>query len=1571
MLRRLLGLTVLTAVAAIASAGPQNYATKVQNIRAGIVVLAGDQVGGAIPYSAAPFAFYNLDSNTTVKPAGWNFYNPHAPSAVTNAIKGRWPIAAVGSPITKKEAPYWEVFLGTASDLSINDYDVLLVAPNVVSSLTPAERDRLRRFVDNGGTLWIDPGTATGAPDLINNFPIPFSTFASAGVTNLSDFSQPMLNVPNTLTFRDMNILATGFGTQFALAPITYPAALAPFYEGMVQDFGKLQPISLINGKPWISFGKIGDGYEVITARGAAQMLNRGSNTVANTGYRALNPALQADGLAAGKLAINMVSLGAEYRMTSGGARKSNSTAIDLGAPLLRRFQAEGTAASNNLANTPPVLYKGVVVMSVGNRLVAYDADPGSDLDGDGDPDDGVRDYSIGDTMDRIWTSVPLTGPISSPVCVEVPNGNGVPLDQVLVVDGNGQLNVFDLFTGVGATGHVLGSEDLPLAYGPIGPGGASFTIDAPPNAPTVHEGIAYIADRVISGSAAIGRIWCADLRNPAAAPTGWAIGGSNLDQLPDFSAPPTIGYVPITDNTGGADRVAYVPYRAPGGFGPTNTPGLISLWIGARGEKPASVELSDPSYVEVMTRAGRSNLPVYTGSSGTSASVGVRLSLVHTTGSGNPYSASEMATYFTGQIQEPAPGVLRFMRTGAALPATFNGDSDVRVDYTVDWGTGGIASIVARGRVNFPEIGGAVAGSIAMSPRGTIYANVNRDPKGGGSGGSFFAFREGPRGSFKMVARWELYNRHNATVNQGQTISNPPVLEDVDPVTSFSAFIRGDMSNFAFTGPPAVRDGQVYMTANAVKNTFVPVTIVMAMNAEPNAPEIRVGDLPDGFQIVQPDLARSQNFGIGSTPEQVSAMRSGTDFTYDHDTGVVRFESLMSGSGGQIQNSLSLSQPVILRVPGQPDRQIAPEATGGHWSPLTWFATFNGLQSSIDLQANSPVGQKRSGPLVTGGTLFLTGQSYISDILAGKPFGTWSNHGHVFAMDAKISPTDRNLVGLGTRPWLKQATQLTPTFAPSPSFLWPQIAGNTSINDYFVRILGTRLGNSTTAYGVVGGEGALVAWGGIKGITTSVGIYGFSRADLMVADEGRVARFDPAGNPVWTATAGADSGNLGGGAAANTARFVRPTRAYTLGAQDALIVDTGGNKVVRVDKIGLIKRLIADFILDSGTGGAGGHLPAGWRANDPLTLDSPRDVLTFSEYHQKGANEEVTLQQPIEYWTHYVVADGGNHRLIELVDRYAVDANRRIGNAILVNNVPQLGVLLWKSPPEVSGKNFEYNSISRVFLNDVNGARYVYVAGIGNALPARVDLGLDTPTTPNALREAGEGTGGVIIFDPAYPAAFRVINEIDVPSTMNTDFWYSAADLAGNLGFNPGAYHFSTLPLPLQQKLSYELGQHVRRLSGVNAVTSHVIDDGGVPKLAVMISDNSGVYEVLENPNSSTWSVRWMLPSRAYRYMRRAGASPFTPLDLNPLGFRPMYARRLDSGGVLLVNGYMGKDLGGTDFGGEILELTGELDLNNTGTGFSPLNANLGFNSFSVQYQLPPINRTRGLVLPVFADRK
>lgn len=1551
----------LVCLASVSFAAAQNAAQRIVPIRAAIAIIDSDQTAG-FQSNRVPYVWLNLE-NSKLKPAGLTFSNPGRETQWTAQQVGRWT-AMLGSPpaagtlMNKRDAPYWEIPLTSAGDDQLAQTDIILLAAYGNTSLNPFEREKLRRFMDKGGVLWVDV-SGTVSLDAVNNFPLPFAVNTVPGAPILRlDYSSPLISYPNNVTQADLSLSQSE--NLAGVRDLDLAALGLPGLEGIMQplrpDSLRLQTVAADGLGAFLAVGRVGDGYMVVSSRGLARTLNRvplGNNTYNdNAGARALPWTADRAADAAAKLVLNMVYLTSGYNHGAEGARGTRGNPIDLGAPQLKRFADTNSsfAPSSTLGYNPPVVHKGTMVICTQDQVLVYDANPKQDLDGDGDPDDGVRDFSVGAGYDLLWVSQSLPGPISPAAIAEVPEHTNANLrDQVLVVDGTGTLHAFSLFR-FDVNGLINGTTAAP-DYSIVPPtGAASFDTGVPaagPYSPTVHDGFVYVADAQDSGLNKSGRVWVA---NPATGQpvrtggTGWSIGGtSGGGVIPDISGPPSVGYIPILDNSGGLDKVLYLPTR-PGALGPTSTAGVTSIWLGVKGERP-SVYSEGGGVLTVQTRAASQGLDVYIPGPTEAKSLGVRLVVLRP--NGDPLTAAEMDAAFTGFVSQ-VNGILSFQRSGGPLPPNYT----VRVDYTIDMGTGSpaLTAQIIRGQLNLPDDPSRsrrMLHSVSLSPKGTMHLVISTQTSSltATPGGSYMAIREEGRGNFRVLNRFDLYEPHVINLNQANDIAYPETLLNNDPLvrapSPVAPFLGGRMQRLTYAGAPTIANGVAYVTAKGIKPFgffSIPYTIVMAFPAEPEVSQIRVPDIGNGFTILQPDTVRSA-FTTGTwTPDTFTVLQP-NQYVYERgdDGGNIRIDNLSATTRGPIQNCLNTSQPIIIRRNGQPDLLVEPNSRASRWNQLLWYTVFSGVDTF-------------SPALVTGNTLYVAGASSWPTILAGAGF---SPSGQVFGMDSQISPNNAFLNSADpNRPWLKQLYQLvfnSPTdVTPNPAFRWPQLVGTSSFNDYMVRLQQTVLtlpggGYAGPALGVVGGDGGLFSW-------ANEGVWNFAKADFIVADEGRVARFDSVGNPLWIVTGTAKTGRQGDtGGAAEVSPLVRPTRSYAIGDRVVLVVDSGANRVLTMDPTGKELRSLSGFILDPA------YRPEGFESNETQSLNGPRDALRFTRV-VRAAQNPMADAQPFEFWVHWLIADTGNKRLIELVDRYNYDpTTRTTGSPVTytANGRPALGVLFWHSQPAYSGGKFGYTSVARVFVNDPLNPRYVVAAGIGSSLPARADVGLDPPAAATE-RRAEDGNGGIVVFDGA---ASQVITQVNVPA------------IAANVFYNPATATFNSPAIPAQS----------RRLGNLNSVTARVVQGGAGAVLTLMYTDGEGVWEI--EGAGGVWNVRWMLPKAAYTAIRR-GAGDVVLFDQNPADFRATYAKRLDSGEVLVCNGYTGwyQRALPTDnrirFTGEMLLIDGDFDGTGTapfGFGFGKLN--LGFTTLSIRAQLdnrPGAEReARGIVMPLFADRQ
>lgn len=1539
-----LGFLVAVATAA-AYAGPQTFAQRTTRINAGILIIESQRTGPAAglpngtPLNGAPHVWGSLDRDNSIRPAGWTFENPRASTTLTQALQLRWNALTgaalqLNTRLSKRTAAYWEVSLANSADDVLSDFDILLLPVSAGLQLNPLERERLRKFIDQGGILWVDIQTSASFIDVANPTPMPFALWQS-NADILANLNHPILNSPNPVTFEDLYWMQSGGSRLIRPVQLSQEglAGLANILGWVQGESFRMQQIAGVpgaGGGDFISLGQIGDGYLAVTTRGVSQTLNRGFSggvVNANLGFNSTGPVSDAAFTASAKLAVNLVSLATSFPGLHRGSRKMHSSGVDLAAPLFLRW--EGATATNR----QPVVYKGRVICVSNGQLVVLDGNPTRDIDGDGNPDDGDFDPP-GSGYDILWRSTPINNP-SSPVCAEVPNATLNTLrpgfravDQILVTDASGAVLVFDLDATPGP-----GNLVAPLRT--IQPPDAAL-VSGDPYPPTVHNGMALVADTRSTGTS--GRVWIIDLAasDRLQTPDDWSIQGS--PRLPEPGGSPVVGYIPIADNSGGVDLVVYVPTKP--GTGVVSRPaGITSLWLGVRGEKPLQFDDNTPGVLRVTTRASLQSLPVYMGPL---HPYGPKISIIDNFG--NPLSGAQLGSVFTGAVSQSTPGELQFSMNGS-LPA----GAQVRIDYMINWGAVGPtvpSDIFIRGDIGLPDDTGnsrRILGSPALSSQGNLFV-VAGD---GNSGGGLFCFKEQGRGDFRLLYRWELFGNITFNINsvpggQQQPVSVRPAVIDEDYlVTNFLNFLNGEINNLSFRGGPTVRGDTVYVLANGNKPFFnSPVTTLLAFKADPEPVELDVEGLQAGFTIVQPDIARSLS---KSAPETFSAIQP-AQYTFEPNVGGsnrgrIRFNNLMTAGRGRIRDSLNTSLPIIIRRGGQGDLLVEPELSiedgnyipgfaRGRWSPLRWYMCFQGS-----------VG--RGQPLVTGDTLYYAGSSVLPSLFVGNfpPV----QRGFLIGMDSRIAANDPYMKPISIRPWVLQANSVMPStdsigFSSNPVVRWPQVRGVQSFDDLRVRYLQAAIdAPGSVCEGVIGGEGVLMTW-------TAGRVYAFSRADFLIADEGRVSRFDSAGNPIWSTDSTIKTGeSVSTTVVGDDIPLSRPTKVYGAGDNTYWIVDSGNDRITRIDSGGRELRTLRGFKIDPR------FRPEGLTDNAPITLRLPKDVLVYTTVQTTG-QQRFTNPRPRELWVHYLIADSGNFRLVELIDRYELDPNdgRVIGVVQYQDtqgvNQRALGVILWHSPAELTGKQYAYNSISRTFADDGSGnIRPILAFGFGNFEPGKSSFGLDAPQGPGV--DIASGLGGIVVYDPARGAS-EVITQFVAP-TIPANAFYVDSTSSFSSAARPGG---------------------TRKMAGLSSVTIRIVPNNANGDLALMFCDNSGVYELVKS--GQDWVVRWMLPNEAFRVMRRfPNGQPFP--DSNPQNFRAAYARRLDSGEVVVTSSYFGRTRSGLPYAGEVVLLDGSFGGGPNEPGYDLSKVNLGFNNLSVKFELPPVQGTRGLVVPVFADRR
>lgn len=1495
MIRRIVLSFVWIAVACVhAAAQPTSYADSPVRIKCGILLLPGTSGPGGEPTNADPYVFYNLERRTDLKPPAWQFENPLSPGSVTPRIAQRWANITggtpytVGQPLLKNMAAYWEVDLGSIGIEQITKFDILLVHAPGTLNLNPLEREKLRAFLDNGGVLWFDKSTIQ-AIDGYNGFPIAFATTSAGGAPVVNRPLHPLLNYPYQISPFEAAFLGAHNGTHAIVQARLNDFGLSGFQQlvsTMESEFGLFVPVATNSAGLTIGVAEVGQGYFVVTsgnvvspinepAGGTNPGLGRNSGPFAGTNFQAI-PQLEL------KFAYNILALATNSPNEARGSRRTNSSFDEVGAPMALTWLEDYDMEQNDHSDyVPPILFRGLVYFVAQEhgggswRLYAVKADPSDDLDNDGWLDDGFQDASLGATRDLVWRSQPFPTRTGPAMAIEVSNpANGVPENQVYVQTEQGDVYVFDALPMV--NGRFVNNINVaPVAVISPNPA-AEFQTGIQhrgPYAPVAFDGLVYIFDSYRLGLGFAGRVWAIDPTRLVIMNTGndWYARGIGSPNIPSPSGPPTVGYIPSGDNATGLDGVMYVPHRSSLG-GPSV--GFTSLWVSARGESPEIVS-NDGSVMQIRTRAALKGLRIVDAANSV---LGIKLTLMDQ--NGNPQPGSVLANYFDGTAIQFAPGQLSLGLRNGGPPANWG----LRIDYHIDWGTGtpNLVSQLIRGQIFLPDDinrEAFVIKSMALAQNGNLFVVAGDEQ----NGGALFCFNEYTRGGFKLVYRWDLYNSFNVTLNNTQVVRIPAVLEDRDYINTIFPFLNGTLTRFHFHGGPTIYNDVCYITVAADKLIFgtrVPVAFIVALDANPRRFDIRLdAPIPPGLRIRQPEYMGSSN---KLTPERSNILQGSQ---YETQGNVIRIDNMMQSTQGQVQNGFSTSLPVIVSGQGTGERLFDPNTTGSKWSPLLWYIALTGYR--VD------------GPaLVMGNTVYMAAGSSLPSILrSGNPF---QYEGLMFAMDAEIAPNDPSITAIPGRPGLRQVNWLLPSAGP-PGFTvnkhvrWPSGQGVQSIQDYRVRLEQTVMPGSVQAFGAVGGSGTIVSW-------ADHGIFGFRKALTAVADEGRVAEFDAAGFVHWTSDVVYEVARSGNNTLVQTRRLERPTKVYRLGQTEYIVVDTGGDRVVRIDRSAGEIRSIDGFILDAS------YRPAGYVEGEPTKLRQPRDVTAWVDIIRPG--DYPLTGPPItqnELWVHYLIADTGNRRIIELVDRYYIDSNFRVTGVVRnANGDPQIGVLLWHTPQSFSGKTWQFTAIQRILIGvDNNGNnKYVYVAGVGDMMPSRVDLGLD-PADPVAPRETGN-LGGLVIFSQN---GTEVVNEITVP------------------GFYAGT----------------------RKLRGVNSVSLRGIglDANGEIDFAILYTDATGVYEIARN-GSGQWQAIWMMPNEVYRQIRG-------------VELRAASARRTMIGDVIITNSWYGTSPSGAPFYGEITQWRTNIDF---------AQPDLGFSSADIQGEIPPVVGTRGIRLPQFADR-
>jgi hypothetical protein len=1500
------------------------------------------------------YTFYAMDRRTDLKPLGLSFRNPFAQAGTT-----------------RNQAAYWLVDVSRLNDNQLARYKILLISRTSWGGrggMTAEIREKLRRFVDGGGVLWVDMPQQGASGTLFFPEVAPVANTAAINIVNLN---HPLLRGYYTLTPAEManlGLRGRGFGGGALNISANRPV---------------LQIVTAVNANtPVIAAATYGSGRIIVSAAGIAAAI---SAPLVST-----RPGREGQAFELGmdsvpdlelKFAYNLVRWAGAGSSDAFNARRANAVADQYGAPLGIRWRDPGT--QYNIANGTPVVYGGLVFVVSGNKLICYDAVPSRDLDGDGRADDGIPDNERGESFDMVWQVEDLGGQSSPPVVVETPSG----LQVVVLVDTptrGPQVRGYwalprDSQGRIPEVGRQVWSVDSPAPAA-----STPTTADGQIPAPIVIDNALLVVPSLHqAGGQQSAGFYAVLLSDPPQV----VLSGGNISPPAWFQPrtgnagnwllPAAAGYVPNYGQGGGNDIVVYFgTTRDVGGTGTNQVEGVQAFWIGAKGE--------------VLTPAIDS-AGVYQG-----------------------YFRSRITGraryYVPDDISNPLhPRVFRIDTRGEMVDITercrfnqaeqgritYDGDPNEDttrytfiVDYYIDWAYATNFNIMFRTFASLPPFseGSTVPPQrlrgFTLAPNGVLYITTGTDGTDPNTAsGSVIALQEQSpptqqqtRGGSKVLWRWQSHGGYQQVVpgpERPNPVIVPPSTVYREPNEYFMRFVgrflrfshdfapnanaepQRQWMNFAFKGAPIYYDGAVYAFAEGqarVGPFGFPYTVIVALDAEPEQFVIDLGariDATGDIRISQRDYGRSGPNPITNIVSTLtySPNSPNPDIKVDFTAGQIRITGFAQADGGQIrllENVLSLTQPVQVSIGNTFNTLVDPDQIAGNWNNLRWYAVLLGQQ----LQAN---------PVVVGDTMYLP-----CEITVPTDSGLQTSGG---------------ILGIATDPYRlqpdlaqrKDQAGTIPRVDPNNPLKYQSIIRWPFIDDLitnleqnrdpeaFLRELfrrfaeGFKTGTGLSPIAV--GEGLLV-------ISSSQGLHAYSRQSTIIADESRVLEVDTAGRVVWS-TENTQLDFYTGSIVASKARYpITPNaRVYRYGENELLIVEPERNRVAIIDRAGAEIRTITQFIPDRvplrDTNGNITQIVnlrnesvapnSNYIAGAPTNLRNPTDVTVWTEFVPDDRNP-YTNPQPLEYWIHYTITDAGNARVVDIVDRYQVDPRTfTVGRPV---EHPQLGamlgVLYWMTPSQRLERNYRY----------VSAQRFEYWDG------RQTRIGFAT-LVQNTAASAFEATGMGDPLDPRTPEAGMITLQLIVNGRDQT-------------------IYIRRMTLPDRRDVPI--------LAPVAIDTAKKSASGqGDAGLYLLVTTSTGVYELqvpLTGTVGDTLPVTWMLTNEAYTnaVRRRIGGNDLADDGngnlLRPILFKPRQARYLPNGNVLIVNGYNGTTLVRSDnsvvereFPGEVFEL----NANNYNPQGYPRSDDLGFSNASIVWSTldrPELSGSSQLRKPSSADR-
>lgn len=1031
--------------------------------------------------------------------------------------------------------------------------------------------------------------------------------------------------------------------------------------------------------------------------------------------------------------------------------------------------------------------------------LRCYDTQPFGDLDGDGNFDEGLPDISIGLPYDEIWRLPLGNGIPSAPVygSVETDNITAVHEDRVFVSLADGTLVIISPFTRTnGLVGSFLPTATV-VATVPGG-GNGTYTTDRPAPAPVFYENRVYQVlpnGLVRCVNALTGAVLFTSFQNapsytmqPMATPT---LGIVRQTGQTAFAQ----GSNEITN-----DIMLYIPVLVTEGNNP-QVGRVMAYWLGTRNEVQRNFAPQPDGGAGIMnTRVGGGQggpgagwyyvatnaTATYTRPTGPFLRAQVRVysaildtnTLQPTSSAKEQYALGNVSPYYVadnpnspitpdgkvqlikrtgipGNIPEPRPGqdiliavdydVLYIPTNGDPPPQNYtqnqtqvgarpNNVLNVPSIFLTTDNNGLFTSALATDdSMLFTAMQAFTGNNIQTRPFASIQAVNEQEGDASGS-------------TSRMRWKFNFFDSFTDTPAANDllytaTVDNIPVT-DIVPLTNVWQFDGGwpaassaikraqpeALRNVQIVGAPvATNDGITYVIAKATSQyNGGLVTVLMAFKTNPvvtlTVPE--PFDENAGVTVSQVDLLSDPD-----NPATVAASSNraiGPNFTLDGDQARITITNFRVGG-----KSFSASQSFVVRYTPRTSREerrvVVPTL------PLAVTSTF-GLPTDPTGQVTASSGgftpllfyyvlpgepRRNASPTLMGEYV------YYPALVAGGV--------HMIAVEARPQDNDPKVrIGFG-----EQVFQTTAEYTEELNPAAPPKKNLTNHVRMAQRIsTGGANANLSASSSLSGGQGTLA-------INTDSGTFAFELGTTLIADSKRLLEAGADGAALWSMDATIDR-TLGGGEEpifdgngnvinppatgvrqALRQNFARPNVARKVASSDYLIADTGNNRVIRTDRGGGVRWTMARF-----------EDPYGLLASgEQTTLNGPTDV---QFYVSPTLSDDGTTQTGYEI--HYLIADAGNFRIIEVADYY-----NRNGEAIPAPGTSLSAgdhVLLWTTRTSAEGKRYRFQSLQRFLGFGPSGSQvagyygYPYVS----AIVSNSTVGTGTSST------GADFTGGAIV---------------------------------------------------------------------------------------------------------------------------------------------------------------------------------------------------------------------------------